>query len=168
MSTLTTCNKCGCQDIALTTAPVFPPQPACPNPEPCSEAFDSKCVYYTDDDIMCGTDIVVHQDDTVETALNDIVSYFCTPTVAYSDVLVFSPSLDSMRYYCNGVQLDVKYGTVQSNITAYVAMLNSNTNFNIYGQYTDNGDGRVKLMVPYSKAKTFCPGGVISLVAFYD
>jgi hypothetical protein len=80
MSTLTTCNKCGCQDIALTTAPVFSPQPACPNPEPCSEAFDSKCVYYTDDDILCGTDIVVHQDDTVETALINIVDYFCNNT----------------------------------------------------------------------------------------
>lgn len=69
--------KCGCQDKALTSAPVFPAPLPCPNPEPCSEGFNSKCVYYTGDDILCGNDIVVHQDDTVDTALNDIVDYFC-------------------------------------------------------------------------------------------
>ena len=77
MSTTNTCQKCGCQDIALTSAPVYPAALPCPNPEPCSEGFNSKCVYYTGDDIMCGNDIVVHQDETVDTALNDIVDYFC-------------------------------------------------------------------------------------------
>lgn len=77
MNTNNTCQKCGCQDKALTSAPVFPAPLPCPNPEPCSEGFNSKCVYYTGDDILCGNDIVVHQDDTVDTALNDIVDYFC-------------------------------------------------------------------------------------------
>ena len=80
MTTNNTCKKCGCEDQALTTPIVYPTPAPCPKPEPCSEAFDSKCVYYTDDDILCGTDIVVHQDDTIETALNDIVDYFCNNT----------------------------------------------------------------------------------------
>ena len=77
MATNNTCKKCGCEDQALTTPIVCPTPAACPDPQPCSEAFDSQCVYYTGDDIMCGNDIVVHQDDTVDTALNDIVDYFC-------------------------------------------------------------------------------------------
>ena len=77
MSTTNTCKKCGCQDQALTTPIVYPTPAPCPDPQPCSEAFDSQCVYYTGDNIMCDGDIVVSKDDTVETALNDIVDYFC-------------------------------------------------------------------------------------------
>lgn len=82
MSTNNTCRKCGCQDQALTTPIVYPTPAPCPTPEPCSEAFDSQCVYYTGDNIMCDGDIVVSKNDTIETALNDIVDYFCnfTPT----------------------------------------------------------------------------------------
>ena len=69
--------KCGCQDQALTTPIVYPTPAPCPTPEPCSEAFDSQCVYFTKGDILCGTDIVVYQDDTVEDALIQIVDYFC-------------------------------------------------------------------------------------------
>lgn len=73
------CNKlkCGCQDQALTTPIVYPTPAPCPDPQPCSEAFDSQCVYFTKGDILCGTDIVVYQDDTVEDALIQIVDYFC-------------------------------------------------------------------------------------------
>jgi hypothetical protein len=164
------CNKakCGCQDTMLTSPAPCPTPIGCPSPEPCSEVFDAQCVIYTGENIICGTDIVVPANTNVATALQLIVDYYCINVVAYSDVLIFDSVLDSMRYYCNGVQIDVKYGTAQSNITAYVAMLNSNTNFNTYGEYFDNGDGRVRLELPYSVAKTFCPGGVISMVAFYD
>jgi hypothetical protein len=82
MATNNTCKKCGCEDQALTTPIVCPTPAACPDPQPCSEAFDSQCVYYTGDDIMCGTDIVVYQDDTVAEALNQVVDYFCNPAPA--------------------------------------------------------------------------------------
>jgi len=101
MSTTNTCQKCGCQDIALTSAPVYPAAAPCPNPEPCSEGFDSQCVYYTGDDIMCGNDIVVHQDDTIETALNDIVDYFCAsipaPATGVLPVSITKNLLDPTR-----------------------------------------------------------------------
>jgi hypothetical protein len=64
----------------LTTPAAFPTPVGCPKPEPCSEAFDSQCVYYTGDNILCDTDIVVTKNDTIETALNDIVDYFCNNT----------------------------------------------------------------------------------------
>ena len=168
MATTNTCKKCGCQDSFLPSPAPCPTPQGCPNPEPCSEVMDAQCVIYTGPNITCGTDVVVPTNTDMATALASVVDYFCISPVAYSNILDFSPVLDSMRYYCNGVQLDVNYGTTQSNITDYVAMLNSNINFNTYGEYFDNGDGRVRLEVPYSVAKTFCPGGVISMVAFYD
>lgn len=168
MVTTNKCKKCGCEDSFLTSPPPCPTPAGCPNPEPCSEVFDAECVAYTGTNITAGTNIVIPADTDIATALQLIVNYFCVTVVAYSDVLVFSPYLDSMRYKCNGVQLDVVYGTTQSNITDYVTMLNTNVNFNEYGEYFDNGDGRVRLEVPCSKAKSFCPGGSISIDAFYD
>ena len=101
MTTDNTCKKCGCQDQALTTPIVYPTPAPCPDPQPCSEAFDSQCVYYTGDDILCGTDIVVYQDDTLETALNDIVDYFCnylpTPTAIVLNVGIDKNLLDPLR-----------------------------------------------------------------------
>lgn len=104
MTTDNTCKKCGCQDQALTTPIVYPTPAPCPTPEPCSEAFDSQCVYYTGDNIMCDGDIVVSKDDNIETALNDIVDYFCasippapTPVKAVLPVTITKNLLDPGR-----------------------------------------------------------------------
>lgn len=70
--------KCGCQDTMLTTPAAFPTPVGCLAPEPCSEVLDAQCVIYTGDDILCNTDVVVNQNDSVDTALNEIVDYFCT------------------------------------------------------------------------------------------
>ena len=77
MITDNTCQKCGCQDQALTTPIVYPTPAPCPDPQPCSEAFDSQCVYFTKGDIMCGNDVVVYQNDALQEALIQIVDYFC-------------------------------------------------------------------------------------------
>lgn len=73
------CNlvKCGCADSYLTTPPPCPTPEDCPDVQPCSEVFDSQCVVYTGDDIVCDPDTVVAQNTTVHDALNDIVDYFC-------------------------------------------------------------------------------------------
>jgi hypothetical protein len=171
-TTCTSCGcsniKCGCQDSFLTTPPPCPTPAACPDPEPCSEVTFAECTIYTGPDIMCGTDIVVPTDTNMARALQLVVDYFCYTSYAYSDVLVFDPVLDSMRYSCNGVTFDNVYGTTTSNITDFVAMLNADTEFTSFGQYYDNGDGRVRLEIPYSVIRNLCPGGVISIEAFYD
>jgi hypothetical protein len=170
MTTTTTnnCKKCGCEDKFMPSPAPCPTPIGCPTPEPCSEVMDSQCVIYTGLNITCGNDVVVPTNTNMATALQLIVDYYCVNVVAYSQILVFDPLLDSIGFYCNGVLIDNVYGTTMSNITDFVAMLNANANFNIYGEYFDNGDGRVKLELPYSVAKTLCPGGVISMVAFYD
>jgi hypothetical protein len=82
------CNKisCGCKDSFLTTPPPCPTPADCPDPQPCSESFDSQCVIYTAPDITCNTDIVVAQDSTVQTALQDIVEYFCNEITIPADI----------------------------------------------------------------------------------
>lgn len=46
--------SCGCQDKAFTTIPSYscPPDENCPNPEPCSEFYDSSCIQYTGPEIV--------------------------------------------------------------------------------------------------------------------
>lgn len=45
---------CGCIPQGLTTPNYCPADlPSCPDPSPCNETFDSKCVYYTGAEIAC-------------------------------------------------------------------------------------------------------------------
>ena len=64
-------------------------EPLCPTPQPCTEITDSKCIIYTDAAIICGNEVVVTTNSSVSTALNQIVSYFCSvelPSIA-EDIL---------------------------------------------------------------------------------
>ena len=77
MATTNKCKKCGCEDNFLTSPPPCPTPAGCPDPELCSETFDSQCILYTGADIECGIDTVVLSDTNVADALNDVVTYFC-------------------------------------------------------------------------------------------
>jgi len=74
------CNKisCGCKDSFLTSPAPCPTPEGCPDPQPCSEVFDAQCIVYTDSPIICNQDTVVATNDSVETALQEIVNYFCS------------------------------------------------------------------------------------------
>lgn len=43
--------KCGCKDTALNTPPPCPQGIDCPDPSPCSEIWDSRCIIYNGDPI---------------------------------------------------------------------------------------------------------------------
>jgi hypothetical protein len=68
--------NCGCQQ-ALTSAPPCPTPEDCPEAQPCSAVFDSECIRYTGDPLTCSTVIIVDTDDNLETALTNIIDYFC-------------------------------------------------------------------------------------------
>ena len=70
------CIKCGCED-ANPSLPPCPSPEACPDSQPCAEAFDAQCVKFTLPNIICNETIVVAQDDSISDALIGIVSYFC-------------------------------------------------------------------------------------------
>jgi len=86
---------------------------------------------------------------------------------AYSQVIDLNFFVsDSIAFFCNGVQWDVQTGTLEDEIGAFVAMCNANANgsdFTQYGSYFDNGDGRVRLEMPYHVYNTFCPNGEVTL-----
>ena len=69
--------NCGCKDSYLTTPPPCPTPEDCPERQPCSEVFDAACIIYTGPDLECGEDVVVTQNSSVTTALEDVIGYFC-------------------------------------------------------------------------------------------
>jgi hypothetical protein len=77
MATTNRCKKCGCEDTFLTSPAPCPTPAGCPTPEPCSETFDSQCIIYTGDDILCNEDTVVPTDSNVASALGKIIDYYC-------------------------------------------------------------------------------------------
>lgn len=135
------CIKCGCED-AYPSLPPNPTPPECPNPEPCAEVFNAQCLVLTIEDITCGEDIVVAQNDSVADALTNIVNYFCE-------------RLDTLTNYINS-QLSIINGrltTIEGNIVtingqiinilADIAAIDSaltNTVLSVTGLDTDNTD----------------------------
>jgi len=107
------CSKisCGCGDSFLTTPPPCPTPEDCPEAQPCSEVFDAACIAYTGLDIECGTDVVVATNDSVATALQNVVDYFCTQPA--SDITVVAAG--------NGIDVDAN--TVGNTTTYTVSLL---------------------------------------------
>jgi len=86
-TTKNTCKKCGCEDTFMPSPAPCPTSVGCPDPEPCSETFDSQCILYTGADIECGIDTVVLTNTNVNDALNDVTTYFCDSIQAINDEL---------------------------------------------------------------------------------
>ena len=147
MSNNNTCKKCGCQDQALTTPIVYPTPTPCPDVQPCSEAFDSACVYYTGNNILCGNDVVVNKDDTIAMALKDIVDYFCanipTPTPTVTGVLKVdiavsnNPLILDAVVYGGSAPFSYKW-TIEQNAFAGHSFVTSDTADNIQVTRTSN------------------------------
>ena len=72
---MSNCSKCGncdcdCVPAGLTTPNYCPSDlPPCPEPNPCNETFDSKCVIYTGEDIPCFS---IETGNTVEEVITNI------------------------------------------------------------------------------------------------
>lgn len=63
---------CGCIPQGLTTPAACPADlPSCPDPSPCNETFDAKCVYYTGTGNEC---LGVESGQTVEAIINNLSS----------------------------------------------------------------------------------------------
>jgi hypothetical protein len=122
------------------------------------------------------TGVQLSIDITVDYEWNACVIPYTGQTVnVYSQVLDFETNpLNSIIYRCDGEFITACYGTNQTNITDFVAMLNSNPPvqnnacFLQYGTYYNNGDGRVRCEMPIEVANTLCAGGEITLEAIYD
>ena len=83
---MNTCIKCGCDD-AYPSLPPCPSPTACPNPPECAEVFPAECVVISLADIVCGVDVVVFQGDSIVSAIENIVIYFCERLVTLTDYI---------------------------------------------------------------------------------
>ena len=82
------CNNgdCGCIPQGMTTPNYCPADlPTCPDPSPCNETFDSKCVYYTGVGNEC---VGLENGQTVEEALETISTalnpFFCLECINFA------------------------------------------------------------------------------------
>jgi hypothetical protein len=122
------------------------------------------------------TGVQLSIDITVDYEWNACIIPFDNPTInVYTQVIDFeSTPMNSIVYKCDGNNVDACYGTNQTNINDFVAMLNANPPvqenacFLNAGTYFNNGDGRVRCEMPIEFANTFCEGGTITLEAIYD
>jgi hypothetical protein len=96
-----------------------------------------------------------------------------------TDVVVWPPTIDfysqdisgyfpltntSCSYKCNDVEFDSLDTTDTTNsIQEVVDVFNANIDFNQYGTYFDNGDGRLGLSMPVSLLYTYCLTNNITL-----
>jgi hypothetical protein len=122
------------------------------------------------------TGVQLSIDITVDYEWNACVIPFANQTISvYTQVIDFESSpMNSIVYKCDGNNVDACYGTNQTNINDFVAMLNANPPvqenacFLNAGTYYNNGDGRVRCEMSIEFANTFCEGGTITLEAIYD
>ena len=98
-----------------------------------------------------------------------------TTYLLYTQVIDFETTpMNSIIYRCNGDFVTACYGVNETNITDFVAMLNSNPPvqnqacFLNYGTYFDNGDGRVRLEMNSVQYNSLCTNGNLTLEAIYD
>jgi hypothetical protein len=68
-----------CDDCGSNAAQVMPPQNEnnCPEPNPCTTATRSACVFHQGGNVVCGTDILIEEGDSQEGINARIIEYFC-------------------------------------------------------------------------------------------
>lgn len=86
------CEDCDCVPRGMTTPNYCPSDlPPCPQPEPCNETFDSKCVVYTGEDIPC---FGIETGDRVEEVIQDITTAL-TPFLCLQCTILNVPANDA-------------------------------------------------------------------------
>lgn len=125
---MSNCSKCGkCEDCDCVpngmTTPNYCPSdlPPCPQPSPCNETFDSKCVIYTGEDLPC---LGVETGDTVEEViltLNERLSFFfcleCPSLVVPANGSTAIPYNQTLTWnmIAGATSYDVYFGTSSTN-----------------------------------------------------
>jgi hypothetical protein len=68
-----------CDDCDSNAAQVMPPQNEnnCPQPNPCTTATRTACVFHQGDNVVCGTDIIIEDGNTQEEINARIIEHFC-------------------------------------------------------------------------------------------
>lgn len=126
---MSNCSKCGncnddcnCVPKGITTPNYCPADlPTCPEPSPCNETFDSKCVIYTGEDIPCFS---IEKGNTVEQVITTMTELL-TPFLCLQCVSLTVPSNGALSIGYNqaltwntvigATSYDVYFGTSSTN-----------------------------------------------------
>jgi hypothetical protein len=141
----------------------------CLAPEPCSEVLDAQCVIYTGNDILCDTDVVVNQNDSVATALNEIVDYFCTntptPTPEYTyEIGQYVASQGGVIFHRYKDGTTEHYLVVAKSNASSGAQWNNNIFFTLLGALsTWNGTSNYTLLDAATSSQTLSAAYAINL-----
>lgn len=78
------CEDCGCVPHGMTTPNYCPSDlPPCPQPSPCNETFDSKCVIYTGDNLPCiGAETGNSVEEVILSLNTKLIPFFCIQCVS--------------------------------------------------------------------------------------
>ena len=119
-------------------------------------------------------------DDTYSTAYYnniEVVGIEPYPPLTPPTINVYSQDISgdfpinylSSNFRCDGSNFNTEYTneTVNS-VQEVVNIFNADVNFNQYGTYFDNGDGRLGLSMEPTLVYTLCPSGNITLNVFND
>lgn len=92
--------ECGCIPKGLTTPAACPADlPTCPQPSPCNETFDAKCVYYTGTGNDC---LNIETGQTVEAVIDNLASLFA-PFICLECASLIIPANNATAVSTTGV-----------------------------------------------------------------
>lgn len=149
---------CGCEDTPLTSpAPCNPI--GCPDPYPCTEVINSECVVYTGGDILCGQEVVVSANSSMDEIYQAIVDFVCGQQIISADITcgqdtivtagtLFQDALAAISdYFCDAL----------TNINLVQVVAGDNTNV------TSNTVGNTTTYTVYSKETIVAAGTDIAV-----
>lgn len=128
-------------------------------------------------DVLSGVMIglAITTDLQLDFCLVPLENQTATTINVYSQVIDFEDNpKNSLIYRCDGEFIHACFGTNQTNMTDFVEMLNANPPVQVnacfleYGNYFDNGDGRVRCEMPIAVAESMCAPSFLTLEAIYD
>lgn len=128
---------CGCNDTPLTTGSPCGQGVDCTG-NPCAENFDSKCIYYRGDIILCGEDEVVQTDVTLAEALNSLVTYFCNQGGGGSGVISESLICGDTTIAVAGTSVSEALTSVVGFFCSIVTELVNSYNYGLFAQIEDS------------------------------
>jgi len=133
---------CGCKDTPFTIPVNYINDPTiCPDPNPCSEMFDSSCICYTGELLICAGQVwTIPVGTNVQTVIQTLFNALCeVATVASTNLYVIDGTLTSDRGL-SGANFDLSLGTIISKLSDVNVWSSTTIDLNADGLTSVNGD----------------------------
>ena len=117
-----TCTKCGCEN-AIPSAPC-PTSVGCPTPSKCNETFNTECLVYSGENLLCGDTVIANTDDPINTVLETLVNEICAVKTNSSFIVTIGDEVDGLSCtVSNTVQpLTFKWVVEQGTFTGHTIL----------------------------------------------